>query len=70
MRIQRDVEPETVVAIEENRIILPGIFIEEEPVREFLHGGLAAQGLGYLGVFCACELQAYGPYYRGCDLVG
>ena len=70
VRIQRDVEPETVIAIEENRINLPGIFIEEEPVREYLHGGLAAHVLGYLGVISASELQAYGPTYRGSDLVG
>lgn len=70
VRIQRDVEPETVIAIEENRINLPGIFIEEEPVREYLHGGLAAHVLGYLGVISASELQTYGPTYRGSDLVG
>lgn len=70
VRIQRDVKPETVVAIEENRFSLPGIFIEEEPVREYLHGSLAAHVLGYLGVISASELQAYGPTYRGSDLIG
>jgi len=61
VRIQRDVEPETVIAIEENRINLPGIFIEEEPVREYLHGGLAAHVLGYLGVISASELRPTAP---------
>ena len=46
VRIQRAVPPETVVAIEENRFNLPGIFIEEEPVREYLQGSLAAHVLG------------------------
>jgi len=70
VRIQRDVAPETVIAIEENRFNLPGIFIEEEPVREYLHGSLAAHVLGYLGVISASELQEYGSTYRGSDLVG
>lgn len=70
VRIQRDVNPETVIAIEENRVNLPGIFIEEEPVREYLQGSLAAHVLGYLGVISASELQQYGNTYRGSDLVG
>ena len=70
VRIQRAVPPETVVAIEENRFNLPGIFIEEEPVREYLQGSLAAHVLGYLGVISASELQFYGTTYRGSDLVG
>lgn len=70
VRIQRAVPPETVVAIEENRFNLPGIFIEEEPVREYLQGSLAAHVLGYLGVISASELQLYGTTYRGSDLVG
>lgn len=70
VRIKRDVDAETVIAIEENRINLPGVFIEEEPVREYLHGGLGAHLIGYLGVVSAPELQKYGTSYRGTDLVG
>lgn len=70
VRIQRDATPETVIAIEENRINLPGIFIEEEPVREYLCESLAAHVVGYLGAISAAELQQYGPTYRGSDLVG
>lgn len=70
VRIKRDVDAETVIAIEENRINLPGVFIEEEPVREYLHGDLAAHLIGYLGVISAPELQRYGTTYRGSDLVG
>lgn len=70
VRIHRDVDPETVIAIEENRINLPGIFIEEEPVREYLHGSLASHVIGYLGVISASELEQFGPTYRGSDLVG
>lgn len=70
VRIKHDVSAETVIAIEENRFDLPGVFIEEEPVREYLHGDLAAHLIGYLGVISPTELQNYGPTYRGSDLVG
>lgn len=70
VRIKQDVDAETVIAIEENRIKLPGIFIEEEPVREYLHGDLASHVIGYLGIINATELQRYGMTYRGNDLVG
>lgn len=70
VRIKRDVSAETVIAIEENRINLPGVFIEEEPVREYLQGDLAAHLIGYLGVISPSELRNYGPTYRGSDLVG
>lgn len=70
VRIKRDVDPETVIAIEESRTNLPGIFIEEEPVREYLYGALGAHVVGYLGVISAAELQRYGVTYRGSDLVG
>ena len=70
VRIKRDVDPETVIAIEENRINLPGIFIEEEPVREYLRGDVASHLVGYMGIISAAELQRYGTTYRGSDLVG
>lgn len=70
VRIKQDLDPETVIAIEENRINLPGIFIEEEPVREYLYGDLAAHAVGYLGIISPAELQRYGISYRGSDLVG
>lgn len=70
VRIKQDVEPEIVIAIEENRINLPGIFIEEDPVREYLYGDLASHLVGYMGIISAPELQRYGNTYRGTDLVG
>ena len=53
VRIKQDVDPETVIAIEENRINLQGIFIEEEPVREYLYGELASHVVGYMGIINA-----------------
>ncbi len=70
VRVTQDVEPEIVIAIEENRINLPGIFIEEEPVREYLYRDLASHLVGYMGIISASELQRYGLTYRGSDLVG
>ena len=70
VRIKQDVQPEMVIAIEENRMNLPGIFIEEEPVREYLYGELASHVVGYMGIITASELQRYGTTYRGSDLVG
>lgn len=70
VRIIQDVPPETVIAIEENRMNLPGIFIEEEPVREYLTGELASHAIGYMGIISATELQRYGVTYRGSDVVG
>lgn len=70
VRIKQDVQPEVVIAIEENRMNLPGIFIEEEPVREYLYGEQASHIIGYMGIISAPELQRYGLTYRGSDLVG
>lgn len=70
VRVVRDVDPSTVIAVEENRTRLPGVFIEEEPVREYLFDGLATHALGYLGAISEQELQRYGAAYSGSDLVG
>ena len=70
VRLIRDVEARLVVAIEENRAFLPGVFIEEDWVREYLHGDVASHLIGYLGLISAAELQALGSSYHNSDLVG
>ena len=70
VRIMRSVDAATVIAIEENRNRLPGVFIEEEPVREYLFGDLASHLIGYLGIISAEELQEFGTSYRASDLIG
>lgn len=70
VRIARDVDASTVIAIEENRRRLPGVFIQEEPVREYLSGDLASHVLGYIGAISREELQSFGTTYRGSDWVG
>ena len=61
----RGVDAATVIAIEENRNRLPGVFIEEEPVREYLFGELASHLIGYLGSITAEELRELDGSYRG-----
>lgn len=71
VRLVRDVDPKTVIAIEENRFLLPGVFIEVEAVREYLCGNLASHFLGYLGLISAQELnQLSDQGYRSSDLIG
>lgn len=70
VRIVRNVPKSVLIAIEENRINLPGVFIEEEPVREYFSQDLAAHLLGYIGGISATELRKLGTTYRGSDLVG
>lgn len=69
VRLRRDVDRRVVVAIEENRLDLPGVVIQAEPVREYLHGALAGHALGYLGEITEAELRTR-PDYRPGDLIG
>jgi len=70
VRIVRDVDLSTVVAIEENRLRLPGVFIEEEWVRDYLYPNFASHLIGYLGVISEQELRQLGSGYASSDLVG
>ena len=70
VRIMRDVDLSTVVAIEENRMRLPGVFIEEEWVRDYRYPYFASHLIGYLGIISEEELKQYGPGYGSSDLVG
>ncbi|MDI9418795.1 MAG: penicillin-binding protein 2 [Firmicutes bacterium] len=70
VRIARDVDLSTVVAIEENRLRLPGVFIEEEWVRDYLYPSFASHLIGYLGIINEQELKRFGTGYASSDLVG
>lgn len=70
IRIMRDVDIATVIAIEENRMRLPGVFIEEEWEREYLYGDLTSHLTGYLGMISAEELQQFDSSYSNSDFVG
>ena len=49
---------------------MPGVFIEEEWVRDYCYDGSASHLVGYLGMISSQELQRYGPSYSSSDLVG
>ena len=67
VRLRRDVPVSVVIAVEENRNRLPGVFVEDEWVREYPHGQTAGHVLGYLGLAGPRDIEnGYGPT----DLVG
>jgi len=71
VRLRRDAPKRVVATVEENRLDLPGVIIEVEPVRHNLYGSLAAHGLGYLGEINPSELASpkWSGYRMG-DLIG
>ncbi len=71
VRLWRDATPSQVIAVEERKSQLPGVVVEEEPVRNYLLGARAAHILGYVAPIELEELQRFGELgYRGTDLVG
>ncbi|MFZ5925389.1 MAG: penicillin-binding protein 2 [Bacillota bacterium] len=71
VRIKTDVDPGVVTTIGEQRTDLPGVIIEELPVRNYVFGEFASHLLGYIREVDANELKAYKPRgYRPGDLIG
>ncbi|MBE3578132.1 MAG: penicillin-binding protein 2 [Limnochordales bacterium] len=69
--LARDIDPAAVIAIEERRQELPGVFVMEMPARSYPYGELAAHLVGYLGPITREELQLWrGEGYVGTDQVG
>lgn len=69
LRVARDVPPEVAVAVEEQRMDLPGVMVEQEPIRRYPAGSTASHVLGYLQLASPEDLAAY-QGYRPSDLVG
>lgn len=67
--LRRDAPKAVVVTIEEHRLDLPGVIVQAEPVRDHLHGGLAAHAVGYLGEITEDELRSRSAYRAG-DQIG
>jgi penicillin-binding protein 2 len=67
--LRRDVGKSVVLTIEENRMDLPGVVIQAEPVRDYVLKNLASHALGYLGEVTEDELRSK-PGYRGGELIG
>ena len=71
MRLRRDVPKETVAALEEGQLDLPGVLVEVEPVRQYVYTKLAAQVFGYVGEISEQELRRLrAAGYESGDLVG
>ncbi|HHV62806.1 MAG TPA: penicillin-binding protein 2 [Firmicutes bacterium] len=71
VRLQTNVDPRTVIEIEEHRLDLPGVMIEEIPVRDYINGEFAAHLFGYIGEIDMGELKKYQDRgYRPGDIVG
>ncbi|MEK7766166.1 MAG: penicillin-binding protein 2, partial [bacterium] len=70
VRLQGGLSTDLVARLEERRLELPGLLIEEEPLRVYRHGSLAAHVLGYLGEVSLAEMQEFAGNYVAGDLVG
>lgn len=70
--LKADISRDVVAAIEVNQYDLPGIMVDSQPKRFYVHGPSAAHLLGYIGEVSAEELadeSAYGHLSSG-DLIG
>ena len=71
VRLRRDVPKEVIAALEEARMDLPGVFVQVEPVRDYLYGALATHLLGYLGEISDRELESLRSRgYEAGELIG
>jgi len=71
IRLKEDVDWETLAAIENKKISLPGVSIEIIPSRDYRYGDFASHLIGYLGEISPAELKEsrYATYLSG-DQVG
>ncbi len=71
IRLLVDVDSSTVIKIEEHRMELPGVIIEEIPVRNYIYGDLLGHTIGYIGEIDNTELEELkGKGYSPGDLIG
>ncbi len=69
--IKRDISRREVAYIEENKMLLPGVRINVEPIRNYAHREFASHVLGYLGEVSKDELKTlkFSRYQPG-DMIG
>ena len=70
VRLMGGLSVDTVANLEERRNDIPGLVIEEEPVRVYRYGALASHVLGYIGEISLDELKDLGGTYAPGDLLG
>lgn len=70
-KVKRDISWEELARLEENKFYLPGILVEVESRRSYLHGAFAAHLLGTIGEITHQQLRdrKYANYRAG-DVVG
>ncbi len=69
--IATDVDPQIAAIIEEERLRLPGVFVQTTSQREYLTGDLTAEILGYVGPIPPDRVDDYpAPTYNPNDAVG
>jgi penicillin-binding protein 2 len=57
IRLQTHLDDELIARIEENRVRLPGVYVQMEPERFYPHGELASHILGYIGEISEDDLS-------------
>jgi penicillin-binding protein 2 len=57
IRLQSHLDEELIAQIEENRVHLPGVYVQMEPERYYPHGEIASHILGYIGEISEGELS-------------
>ncbi len=71
VRVASDIGKEAAISLEEERLDLPGMFIETRPRRYYPYKKVASHILGYLGQINSAELAKLKTYgYRMDDLIG
>ncbi len=69
--IAKNISRESLAELKENKDVLPGISIVEDPIRKYLHPEYMAHVLGYTGTMSTEALKKYKPYgYDQNDIVG
>lgn len=71
IRIKSDLGPDIVTKIEERRSELPGVVIEIQPIRNYVHNELAAHVFGYVSEINDVELEKLKSQgYKTGDIIG
>jgi len=71
VRLKRNISHEELVLLEENKSELPGVILEETPMREYVYDKLASHVLGYVGEISASELENLAEKgYNVGDIIG
>ncbi|MCK8815872.1 penicillin-binding protein 2 [Natroniella sulfidigena] len=71
VRLKRNISQEELIMLEENKEQIPGLIIENIPIRSYVKDNLASHILGYVGEISANELSDLNEQgYRAGDILG